>query len=145
MELNPDCVRAVLKFLEQTTYIQQDETGKMIYVEIKGKRLSEEPSLISQGFQPNQIFYTAIQLIQGNMVRGDIEYAAHNEILLLTIIDLTWEGHEFLKSIESDKVWSKTKETAKKIGVYSLKGIAQIAGRVLSGYITAAVTGQISS
>lgn len=145
MELNPDCVRAVLKFLEQATCLHKDETGKMVYVEIKGKKLAEEPSLLAQGFQPDQIFYTAVQLIQGRMVKGNIEYAGQNEILFLAIIDLTWEGHEFLKSTESDGVWNRTKEVAQKIGVYSLKGITQIAGRVLSGYITAALTGQLPS
>lgn len=45
--------------------------------------------------------------------------------------NITWSGHEFLNTIKSDTVWSKTKEkVARTVGSASLEIIGAVAGSI---------------
>ena len=52
-------------------------------------------------------------LIEAELVSGEMKRAIGRPIPHFTIKRLTWEGHEFLDSIRSDTVWSKTKSLMK--------------------------------
>ncbi len=43
---------------------------------------------------------------------------------------LTFQGHEFLNTVRDPKIWSKTKENAKKAGIYSLNALYEVAQQV---------------
>ena len=51
---------------------------------------------------------------------------------LITISDLSPLGHEFLSNIRENNIWSKTKESAKIIGSFSLDTLQQIAINIIS-------------
>ncbi|MDX5595326.1 DUF2513 domain-containing protein [Pseudovibrio sp. SPO723] len=44
------------------------------------------------------------------------------------IIDsITWDGHDFLDSVQDDEIWEKTKEGAKKVGGFTVDLLVGIA------------------
>ncbi len=51
----------------------------------------------------------------------------------LNVIDITWQGHEFLGNVRSDTVWKQVSATAPKAGILSVKGLCQVACAVISG------------
>lgn len=54
---------------------------------------------------------------------------------MITISDLSPEGHEFLNNIRDDTNWHKTKEVAGKIGSFSLNMLSQIATNIVTSLI----------
>lgn len=143
MELNPECVRDVLKYLQERTGVYSPEHKKtMEYFEVRGKQLTSEPSLLEK-YTPDEIFYTALQLYKGNKVEGEIVPGAKGEILSLSIIDLTWEGHEFLKNTESDTVWTQTLSICKKLGLASMEGVVTVAKEVFMRELKKGLSGLI--
>lgn len=58
---------------------------------------------------------------------------------IVSIGDLSYHGHEFLNSVRDNKNWSQIKDVAKKAGIFSIKGISQIAESVAVSAITAAL------
>lgn len=48
---------------------------------------------------------------------------------------LTYDGHQFLDSVRSPKVWRETKSRAEKLGVFTIDVISQIASNIISDMI----------
>lgn len=60
---------------------------------------------------------------------------ANNKLYLGFIDGLTYDGHEFLNSIRSPRVWRETKSRAEKLGVFTIDVISQIASNIISDMI----------
>lgn len=60
----------------------------------------------------------------------------HNKHLVgFKIIDITWDGHDFLNNIKEPSIWEATKNGAKKIGTTSASAIAFIAKEIVKNLI----------
>lgn len=72
MELSSACVRDTLLYLEEHTGIFQNESKKMEYFTVGGKQLMD--ALSSDGeYEPDMIFYAALQLYHAGMIKGEIK------------------------------------------------------------------------
>ena len=49
--------------------------------------------------------------------------------------NITWEGHQFLDTIRSNKVWSVSKKVASELKIKSVSAFSQIAIQVSSNLI----------
>lgn len=49
---------------------------------------------------------------------------------------ITYNGHQFLESVRSPLVWRETKNTAQKVGVFSLNFLSQTASQIISNLAT---------
>lgn len=58
------------------------------------------------------------------------------------VIDLTWDGQDFLEMIRQDTVWNKTKDIMKNHGLpFLLDTIKQVASTVISSMTEGAIKG----
>lgn len=61
---------------------------------------------------------------------------ASNQVYVYALNYITWDGHQFLDTIRSDKVWSTSKKVADDLKVKSISAFTQIAFQVASNLIT---------
>lgn len=114
MQLNPDCVRAILLTVES-------ETGISKVFEIDEEHYAQFPLLLD--FEYNEIAYHILQCNYSEYFT-DIAHRFDNSFM---ICDLTPKGHEFLANIRISTHWQEIKKIAEDSGSLSLKLIAQIA------------------
>lgn len=122
MKLNPDCIRAILLSVEEST----DCDSIFHYCRDENKH----PQLAK--YDHNEIYYHMRQCDMSGFFAG---YTPCDGGDLVIIRDLTPAGHEFLANIRQESIWSNTKEIAGKIGSNSLSTLAQIAVNVASSMV----------
>jgi len=94
MQLNHDCVRQLLLFIE--------ESGNY------SKRLSTD-SIVIDSFTPDEIVYTAERLAEADFINIRQFKAMGQTRPCYFIESITYTGHEFLDNIRDDSVWTTTK------------------------------------
>lgn len=82
-----------------------------------------------------ELIYHLKRLEEADYVNITIEYAS-NQIYIYTLNYITWNGHQFLDTIRSDKVWTTSKKVAKDLKIKSISAFSQIAFQVASNLIT---------
>jgi hypothetical protein len=88
--------------------------------------------LRAEGFQDNEIAYTALKLHEGGLIELAPSIDPQGYINSFATGNLTYKGHTILDNIRDDSVWAKAKE---KIGTtFSSVSLSIIAG-VAEGYI----------
>jgi len=108
MKRDMDLVREILLFSEKNC-----PDGKSIRVSAENFETS-----IS-----NEQLYAHIQMLERvNLVKDEDKAMSY-----IYLGDLTWSGHEFLDSVRDPKIWKETKETAAKVGSFSIDILTEIA------------------
>lgn len=125
MKLNPDCIRAILLYLEENQKI--DATNGRIKPIPWASHL---PETITD-FSAEDIMYSVKQMSEAGLINTS-QYRAVNKIDYI-FNDITPYGHEFLENIRTEENWSKTKTTAEKLGNFSLS----VLGKIAEGVATA--------
>ena len=75
---------------------------------------------VPQGHTKQEVAYHVKQMIDGGLVDGDVIMAPSPGKLLPSdylVKDITWKGHEFIRSIREDTVWHDLKKHFKSKGV----------------------------
>ena len=128
MKLDIDCVRDVLLEFEElplgcyTPYDFPKAVGKY-------------------GIQNTE--YTLAKLDEAKYINAEIMQLPNGTLEFLGIYSITYPGHQFLENIRQNKVWTKTKAIAGKVGSGSFSLISQIASSVLSEAALLYLKGQI--
>lgn len=126
MRLDIDCVRAVLLQVEQTpfdTFIRFDDF------------CNEIPN-----FSNEQISYTCLKLQEGRYIHLVTEPQKQSAVpRIVTIIDLTFSGHEFLESIRNEEQFSKSKKICAEAGRMGLSFLGFVAKTVTEASINALI------
>ncbi|MGM0124714.1 hypothetical protein IGI37_002108 [Enterococcus sp. AZ194] len=120
MKLNHDCVRQVLIDIENNMPAHDIITSNIFEEFTSYKKFGEE-----------QFSYTLAKLKEAGFISA-LETTADGAInIFLTINSITWEGHKFLDTIQSDTVWNKTKEKiTSTVGTTSLQVMGVVATSV---------------
>lgn len=124
MQLNPDCLRTVLLYIEENQ--EMNNNGY-----IKELKSWEIPKCIPE-YQSADVIYSIKQLYEYNFINCR---KMDTREFMCFIFDITPTGHEFLSNVKNDTVWNSTKENAKQIGSYSLGILSQIASAILTTVI----------
>lgn len=139
MKLDPDCVRDLMLFCEEHTYIKTEEIGRytvaryhVLYVD--SMRLT--PSL--NKYDVGSLIYHIIQLSESGYLATDfrfdpVENFRHNE--LPAIYYVTPKGHEFIATISEKAQWEKTSKILRSFGSVSLAVIETISKGIASAAI----------
>ena len=127
MKLNMDCVRDVLLTLEEMEY---GDRPRIVHLAQKD-RLS--------GYSEDEIQYTCIKLLEAGYIEATKINVLNSPPQIVDVSDITFNGHEFLNTVRENKNWEKVKTTAKKAGIFSLKGFYEIAQRVALAAIAQAL------
>lgn len=139
MKLDPDCVRDLMLFCEEHTYIKTEEIGKytaaryhVLYVD--SMRLIQPLNKYDVG----SLIYHIIQLSESGYLATDfrfdpVENFRHNE--LPAIYYVTPKGHEFIATISEKAQWEKTSKILRSFGSVSLAVIETISKGIASAAI----------
>ena len=97
-----------------------------------------------EGYSKEEVKYHLILLYQGGLVDGEPMRSTTSDriIDMGAVFSLTWEGHEFLEKIRSDKVWEKVKQ---KIGSVGLELTFQALSIVSSWFLQQALRRQLGA
>ena len=120
MKLNPDCIRDILLAAEEQPYQQP----------LPAKDLCEK----LPNYTEEEIEYTCLKLEEAGYLELQV-FRFDNGVILHSIDDISFAGHQFLADIREEPIWKTTKAVAKKTGASSLSAITQIACGVISAII----------
>lgn len=115
MKLNPDCLRAILLFVE-------DETDLDNSVVIGPY---EMPSCLLD-FPQNEVMYHIKQAELSNLILVDRWFMDGSCLIKY----LTPDGHQFIGNIQSENLWNRVKNVAKNAGVNTIPALVQIASNL---------------
>lgn len=125
MQLNPECVRDVLLTIESADIHQ-----RMTLDWLAGKI----------NYDNDELWYTCIKLSEAGFLEVNTTRQIRSPLPIISIIrGLTYQGHEFLNEIRDDTNWGKIKEIGKKVSIFSIKQLADIAKTVACEVITSAL------
>lgn len=115
MKLNPDCLRDILLYIEETT----DLDTHVIF---------EPNNLPSEllGYPPEEVMYHIKQSQLADLIVLKSWFVSGSCLVRY----LTPEGHKFISNIKNDSIWAKTKEISKSMGTISISLLTQIASNV---------------
>lgn len=131
MKLNPDCVRDLMLFLEDKTYVAQGgEEGGKFHAVCPSAAKDIHPL---NKYSMEEILYHTIQLSESGYIVTDFEFNPHGEysdFALSRVFYLTPKGHEFSASMDEQKHWEKAKKILASIGNVSLAVIEAVSSGV---------------
>lgn len=139
MKLDPDCVRDLMLFCEEHTYIKTEEIGRytaaryhVLYVD------SMRLTFPLNKYDVGSLIYHIIQLSESGYLATDfrfdpVENFRHNE--LPAIYYVTPKGHEFIATISEKAQWEKTSKILRSFGSVSLAVIETISKGIASAAI----------
>ena len=122
MKLNYNLIRNLLLKAENQKYdssLSQSELDKFIK---------------KYGYNIEELIYHLKRLKEANYIDVTIQYAS-NKVYIYKFNNITWEGHQFLDTIRSNKVWSVSKKVADELKIKSVSAFSQIAIQVSSNLI----------
>ena len=99
MKLNYNLIRNLLLKAENQKYdssLSQSELDKFIK---------------KYGYNIEELIYHLKRLKEANYIDVTIQYAS-NKVYIYKFNNITWEGHQFLDTIRSNKVWNVSKKVA---------------------------------
>lgn len=118
MKLDYECIRDLLLVIEATTTYNDCFT------------LSNDEKL--KNYSLDNLQYHLRQCNLAGFLYQYIEYMDGD----ISVTDLSFQGHDFLNAIRTDKIWSSTKNICKELGVKTLNGLIQISSQVIAQVIS---------
>lgn len=123
MRLDYDCLRKVLLTLEKTLKCEY-KNNVLFFNDVSIDDVFNE--LKGEGFTKEDVFYAAYNLEQAKYIEAET-VSGDNGIFGYMILDITYEGHQFLGKIKPDSVWKQIKNALGKVGSVSLPIISSVA------------------
>lgn len=125
MILNTDCVRDVLICFEQVGYNKT----------LSFNDLSDSLS----SYSSDELQYSCFKLDEAGFIKTVKKSQSGPLPYVVKIIDITYDGYQFLENVRETKNWEKTKSIAKSVGSFSVNAISQIASSVISAAISSQI------
>jgi hypothetical protein len=75
----------------------------------------------------NRVLYHIELLCNAGFVTGISSSPLNSDYKIWSLLDLTWQGHEFADAVRSPEVWRKTKEGVNKVGSWTLDLVVELA------------------
>lgn len=120
MKLDNECIRDLLLYLEENCSYKNDITLNELKLE---KYTTEE------------IVYTGEKLYEAGYINCLKSKSLYEEMPIIVVMSLTYNGHRFIDNIRDDKVWGKTKGILSKVKSASLDIICNVAAQVITNII----------
>ena len=128
MELNYKCIRDILLLIEQKQKLIITDSDNLV---------SHLEELDCTFFIDNlekcpkeDVIYTLKKLSESNFLDAEVAKSNDNDIIEITVYEMTYEGHQFLASIKNKNVWEKFLEAGKALDTFPLNIIASIAAGI---------------
>lgn len=131
MKLTPDCLRDTLLALEEWLVLNEELEFCILDLE----ELCKTSRLLR--YSKQEIAYTLVLLEEAEFIKALIIYAS-DCIDDLSVIRLTFQGHQFLDSIRPFPLWKKILSVSEKTGLTSVTALAEISSMFLPEFIKSA-------
>lgn len=118
MTLNPDCIRDILLNMEDISL------SESLY-------FNDLCNLLPQ-YSHDEIKYCCLQMKESGFIKATIS-AYDNQLHLLSLDDITYQGHDFLNMIRSESKWKHIKKALVSIGKITLPTLLQVASKIVLG------------
>lgn len=128
MKLNPDCIRDILIFCED--YLTLDSNLQLQIAEL------EDICEALPDYPREEIAYTIKKLDEAGYINAIIQFASGRIIYRLTVVELTYEGHEFIDTIRPENVWDKVSKVISNVSSISLPVLQQIGSQALLSFLS---------
>lgn len=126
MELNYDCLRDVLLFIEQTS-----RPEKILFLDnfLNAETLGN--------YSEEDIKYVLAKLDETELLKSDTSFAYPSILTDFKVTTITFVGHEFLNNIKDDGIWKKAKKKATEIASnVSIAFLSQIASNIIAAKVS---------
>ena len=139
MKLNPDCIRDLMLFCEEHTYVRAsavERTFVASYHVLHIDSMCRTEAL--RKYDVGELIYHVIQLSESGYLATDFHFDPQTNFRhaeLPRIYYVTPKGHEFIASIGEKSRWEKTSKVLHSFGAVSLAVIETIS----KGVATAAI------
>ncbi len=120
MQLKPDCVRELLLSVEAEQKFNE-------LITLTNLKLDDK-------FDFDDYLYSTKKLIEAGFINAE-KLHGDGKIFDYYIVDMSFEGHQYLETIRSPKAWKFAKDKAGDLGSYSLKTLGTIAQGYIDNYI----------
>ena len=120
MKFEPELVRDILLDIEE---LHQYPEPFVFSSNSKFKRANK--------YETNTIVYHCKLLSEAGFINWSPTFDGSNSLYNAFVHGMTYQGHQFLDSVRSPKVWRETKSVAEKVGVFSLNFLSQTASLIL--------------
>nr|DAX74603.1 MAG TPA: TRANSCRIPTIONAL REGULATOR SLYA, TRANSCRIPTION FACTOR, GLOBAL REGULATOR.85A [Caudoviricetes sp.] len=122
----------------------EPELVRNILLDIEELHQYPEPFIFSSNsnfnrankYEINTIVYHCKLLSEAGFINWTPKFDGSNSLYVAFVHGMTYEGHQFLDSIRSPKVWRETKSVAEKVGVFSLNFLSQTASQIIANFTT---------
>lgn len=138
MNLNIDCIRDVLIYCADKIDVEKEANGgwKIKYENLHSLYQSD----LKNKYEEKEIMYAVSKLYEcGFIIIQNRIPSKSVYIEACSIMDVTFQGHQFLNSIKEPTAWEKTKYIASKVGNYTLRFIEDTAQKVAVAATTALI------
>lgn len=129
MNLNIDCIRDVLIYCADKIDVEKELDGSwnVRYEDLHSLYQSE----LKNKYEEKEIMYAVSKLYECGFIIIQNRIPPKSIYMeFCSIIDVTYQGHQFLNSIKEPTAWEKTKDIASKVGNYTLKFIEDTAQKI---------------
>lgn len=139
MTLNPECIRDLMLFFEEFTYVKAHKNGTQISASYRVIGTDEICNFTKfSNYDPGEIFYHVIQLAESGYLATDFTFDPAVKFLrngIPNVYYVTPKGHEFIASIKSKESWVKTSGILKAVKSISLSTMETVAKGVTEALI----------
>jgi len=123
MKFNPEIARDILLDIEE---LHQYPESFIFSAPEKFNRAKK--------YDIDNISYHCDKLAEAGYIKWEPQYAS--DVLYIGFINgLTYDGHQFLETVRSEKIWRETKDRTKKLGAVTINILSQIASNIISEMI----------
>lgn len=123
MKLNVNCIRDIMIFVESRPLEPHLNLTKLI-------------DALPQ-YTEDEIYYNCLKLSEGDLLDvKTVPIAGSYNLGIKSIHHLTFYGHEFLEHIRGEDNWTKIKQTAEKVGSFSISTLMAVATEVITAKVS---------
>ena len=118
-----------------------DLVRHMLLTVEKAEGTVDDTRLCSYRYGIREVVLHVELMRERGLITAKVDYGAgHDEPLAVEVYGLTWEGHDYLDTIRSEKVWRKAKAViASAVGETSLSVVKQTCAMVATELIKAQI------
>lgn len=131
MKINQDCMRDVLLSLEENLQLTVEEDGLVVF---SGIPVSFLYNVLPQ-YSKEDIFYTVTMLSDANLIVIKSKRVTGG-VLYCTILQMTYEGHQFLDRVRDPERWKNTKKVLAAVRDFSLDAIRAVTDGLTSAALS---------
>lgn len=132
MTLDLNCVRDTLLTLEEWLVLDDDLDFRRLGLD----NICRSSEMLKHS--KSSIAYTLVLLDEADFIKCSISYEG-TSIYYLSVIRLTYKGHQFLDSIRPQSTWNKIHTICEKTGLKSLATVMEISDMLLPDTLKAAI------